>query len=137
MNIRYTNSIETITPDQLHGFFVGWPDPPSPETHLQILKNSNHIQLAVDVTTNRIVGFINAISDGVLSAFIPLLEVLPEYQGQGIGRELVERLLTGLGDLYSIDLCCDPPLQPFYSRCGMQASTGMMVRNFDRQNGKQ
>ena len=31
----------------------------------------------------RVVGFVTAISDGVLSAYIPLLEVLPEYQGAG------------------------------------------------------
>ena len=136
MSIYYTSSLEEITKDQLHGFFVGWPDSPSPQTHLQILKNSTHIHLAINDTTNQVVGFINVISDGVLSAFIPLLEVLPEYQGQGIGRELVKRMLAKLGDLYSVDLCCDRSLQQFYERCGMQTSTGMMIRNYDQQNGK-
>ncbi|WP_338055248.1 GNAT family N-acetyltransferase [Shimazuella alba] len=32
-------------------------------------------------------------SDGVLSAYIPLLGVLPAYQNQGIGKILVESLL--------------------------------------------
>ena len=137
MSISYTNSIDTVTQHQLPGFFVGWPNPPSPQTHLRILRNSTHIQLALDEDTGQVIGFINAISDEVLSAYIPLLEVLPEYQGRGIGRELVERMLAELGDLYSIDLCCDPPLQQFYAGSGMQTSTGMMIRNFERQNGKQ
>ncbi len=81
------------------------------------------------------VGFINAISDGVLSAYIPLLEVLPAYQGQGIGTELARRMLDKLRDLYMIDLLCDADLQPFYARLGMRPYTAMLFRNFDRQNG--
>ena len=48
------------------------------------------------------VGFVTAISDGVLSAFIPLLEVLPEWQGPGIGTELVRRILAELEDFYMV-----------------------------------
>ncbi len=51
--------------------------------------------------------FINAISDRVLSAFVPLLEVLPEYQRRGIGSTLVETMLAQLGDLYMVDLVAD------------------------------
>ena len=61
------------------------------------------------------VGFITAISDGVLSAFIPLLEVLPA-PGPGIGSELVRRMLSELEDFYMVDLVCDPELEPFYRR---------------------
>ena len=39
--------------------------------------------------SGQVVGFITAISDGVLSAYIPLLEVLPGWRSQGIGGELV------------------------------------------------
>jgi hypothetical protein len=78
--ISYTDSVAGITADKLQGFFVGWPNPPSPETHLKLLANSNYIVLAVDDETGNIVGFITAISDGVLSAYIPFLEVLPAYQ---------------------------------------------------------
>ena len=85
--------------------------------------------------SGRIAGFITAISDGVLSAYIPHLEVLPSYQGQGIGTELVRRMLEKLSGLYMIDLLCDPEVQPFYARCGMKPATGMMIRNYDRQSG--
>ena len=85
--------------------------------------------LAVDDQNSRVVGFVNAISDGVLCAYIPFLEVLPAYQRQGIGDELVRRLLKLLDNLYMIDLTCDRPLQKFYERFGMRSSTGMMIRN--------
>ncbi|MFN8374716.1 MAG: GNAT family N-acetyltransferase [Anaerolineae bacterium] len=133
--ITYTDSLEHITPDQLQGFFVGWPNPPSPETHLRLLQGSYRVVLALDDESGNVVGFINAISDGVLAAFIPLLEVLPAYKGRGIGSELTRRLLDGLRHLYSIDLICDEDVQPFYERLGMQRYSGMVYRNYDRQSG--
>ena len=133
--ISFTDSVEGITPDRLDGFFAGWPNPPSPETHLKLLVNSDHLVLAVDDETRNVVGFVTAISDGVLAAFIPLLEVLPAYQGQGIGTELMRRMLEKLSGLYAIDLTCDPDLQRFYERLGMKPSRGMTIRSHERQSG--
>jgi ribosomal protein S18 acetylase RimI-like enzyme len=89
----------------------------------------------MDIDTSAVVGFITAISDHVLTAHIPLLEVLPEYRGRGIGSELVRRMLDQLGDLYAIDLICDVDVQPFYAKQGMRPAAAMMVRNYERQSG--
>ena len=129
--IGYTDSLADITPDKLKGFFVGWPNPPSPETHLKLLAGSDEIVLAVNDETGEVVGFVNAIADGVLSAYIPLLEVLPEYQGQGIGRELVRRMMEKLSRFYMVDVVCDPDFMPFYARFGMQPGNAMMLRRRD------
>lgn len=134
--IEYIYSAESITPEQLEGFFVGWPNPPSPETHLRILRGSAEIILAVDNDSGRVVGFINAVSDGVLCAYIPLLEVLPEYQGKRIGTRLTALMLERLRDLYMIDLLCDSNLQPYYARLGMRPMTGMAVRNYEALRSK-
>jgi ribosomal protein S18 acetylase RimI-like enzyme len=133
--ISYLDSAEGITSDQLDGFFVGWPDPPSPATHAKLLVSSDYIVLAVDDETGNVVGFITAISDGVLAVFIPLLEVLPAYRGRGIGSELVRRMLDKLSAYYAVDLACDLELQSFYDRFGMKPSTGMYTRNYERQSG--
>lgn len=133
--ISYTESVEGIDSDQLHGFFVGWPNPPSPQTHLKLLASSDKIVLAVDDETGNVVGFITAISDGLLSAYIPFLEVLPAYRGRRIGQELTRRMLDNLTKLYMVDLLCDPELQPFYARLGMKAASGMMLRRYERQSG--
>ncbi len=125
-----------ITSSHLTGFFVGWPSPPSPETHLRILQQSDYVVLAIDDDTNLVVGFVTAISDKILSAYIPLLEVLPEYQYRGIGRELMERMLAQLDGLYMIDLTCDPKLQKGYRQLGFQKMTAMMIRRFDCQPGR-
>ena len=104
----------------LKGFFVDWPNPPNQQTHLKLLKKSSKVIIAIDDKTNQVVGFITAISDGVLSAYIPLLEVLPEYKNKGIGKELVNRMLKELDDIYMIDLCCDDDLVPYYEKFGMR-----------------
>lgn len=134
MMIRYDDSLEDISADDLTGFFAGWPDPPSPEAHLRLLRGSGRVVLAIDDSTGHVVGFITAITDGVLSAYIPLLEVLPQYQGRGIGTELVRRML-GVLDLYMVDVVCDPDVVPFYERFGMIPGTAMMSRRNDRQSG--
>jgi ribosomal protein S18 acetylase RimI-like enzyme len=133
--ITYTDSLAGVGPEQLAGFFVGWPNPPSPATHLRILQGSYGVELARD-GDGAVVGFITAISDGVSSAYIPHLEVLPAYQGRGIGSELLRRMLAKLSGLYMIDLSCDPELQPFYARLGMRPATGMLIRNYERQSGR-
>jgi predicted N-acetyltransferase YhbS len=69
------------------------------------------------------------ISDGVLTAFIPWLEVLPGYQGQGIGSELMRRILDGTGQFYSVDLVCDAPLASYYERFGMRSASSALLRH--------
>ncbi|MPY65294.1 GNAT family N-acetyltransferase [Deinococcus sp. SDU3-2] len=83
----------------------------------------------------RVVGFAQAISDGVLTACIPLLEVLPEHQGRGLGTALMRHLLEQLGHLYAVDLSCDDDVVPFYERLGMRRANAMYLRNYARQNG--
>ena len=134
--IIYTDSLHGVTSEHLQGgFFVGWPNPPSPSTHYRILANSAAIVLA-RIADGTVVGFITAVSDQVSCAYIPHVEVLPAYQGQGVGSELVRRMVENLRHLYMIDLVCDPSLQPFYERLGMRAVVGMVVRNYDRQAGE-
>ncbi len=134
--IVYTDSLEGISADALRGgFFVGWPNPPSAETHLRLLKGSTHVFLALDDVTGNVVGFVTAISDGVTCAYIPHLEVLPPYQARSVGTELIGRMLETVRHLYMIDLLCDTDVQPFYVRLGMHPTAGMAVRNYERQSG--
>lgn len=131
--MNYSSEIQIVDKLELNGFFVGWPNPPSTETFKKLLKQSYKIVLAYE--GEKLVGFITSISDGVLSAYIPLLEVLPEYQGKGIGGELVARLKSELASLYMVDLLCDEELIPYYEKFGMQRTQGVFVRNYERQSG--
>jgi GNAT superfamily N-acetyltransferase len=137
--MRYTTSTDGIGFENLTGFFVDWPNPPSPQMHLEILKDSYAIALAVEDA--RVVGFANAISDGHLAAYIPLLEVLPAYRNRGVGSQLIKMMMPQLEGLYMIDLRCDEHLEPFYERLGFsgwagsERTVGMGIRDFRRQSG--
>lgn len=129
----FSNDKKHLTNLSVSGFFVGWPNPPSDQTLKKILTNSQHIYLAIE--NDKLVGFINAISDQVLSAYIPLLEVLPEYQGQGIGQTLVTRMKEDLQQFYMIDICCDDNVVPFYEGQGFKRGHSVMTRNYQQQSG--
>lgn len=134
--IHYLHTTDTLEPKHLDGFFEGWPDPPTPETHLRLLQNSGCVALALtDIPVRHVVGFATAITDGVLSAYISLLEVLPEHRGRGIGRQLIQRLLERLDHLYMIDVTCDEEVLPFYTSLGLTPSTGASLRNYQHQSG--
>jgi ribosomal protein S18 acetylase RimI-like enzyme len=133
--IGYLTDLDGVTAAQLGGFFDGWPNPPTPETHLRILRGSTAVVLAVDAETGCVVGFVTALSDGVLSAYLPLLEVLPAYRRRGIGGELVRRVLVALGDLYMVDVICDVEALPFYRALGLLPATGASVRRYALQSG--
>jgi len=134
--IFYQDNLYNITPEMLEGFFDEWKSFPSQKKHFELLQNSSYIIIAVDKEKNVVVGFINAVSDGVLSAHIPFLEVIPQYKNRGIGSELAKRMFEKLKDFYMIDVVCDESLQGFYEKSGMKKYTAMVVRNYDRQSGE-
>ena len=133
--IEYIEDSASVDSDQLEGFFEGWPNPPTPETHLRMLRSSSHLVLAV-AQDGHVVGFVTAISDGVLSAYVPFLEVLPSYRKQGIGHGLVRRILAQLSGVYSINLHCDSEREKFYEELGMRPLGGMAIRNHAAQSGR-
>ncbi len=125
----YCTDPSRITEEGLEGFFLGWPERPSPRVLLRALSGSYRCVLALEPGLPRAIGFVYAVSDGVLSAQIPLLEVLPAYRGRGIGSELMRRLLADLEGLYMRDVTCDRDLVPFYERLGMRPLTAMAIRD--------
>lgn len=133
--LEYRTTADGLTADQLDGgFFDGWPDPPSPETMLRILDASDHVVIAV--RDDKVIGFVTALSDGVLSAFITLLEVLPEHHNKGIGQSLINQMMEQIGDIYMVDLVCDANLSRFYAELGFATTTGMSRRDYAMQSGR-
>ena len=129
------SDLSRVSPSDLQGFFDGWPNPPSPEAHHRLLASSSHFVVAQEVGSTQVVGYITALSDGVLSAYIPHLEVLESHRGRGLGSALVQSMLELLGDIYMIDLMCDADIQPFYEKLGLTRSVGMIRRNYSSQSG--
>ncbi len=93
-----------------------------------MLEGSDHVVMALS-KGRRVIGFVTAITDGFSCAHIPYLEVLPEWQGKGVGTELMRRMLTRLKAFYAIDLICDEDARSFYERLGFESGCGMYIRN--------
>ena len=127
--IAHSDGPAGLRPEDLAPFFFGWRPAPTVEQRLNMLRGSAKVWLAFD--GDRLIGFINAIMDGALMAFIPLLEVLPEYQGQGVGKAFVRRMTESLATHYSVDIVCDPEVAPFYAKLGFIELSGMASRNRD------
>ncbi|WPU64724.1 GNAT family N-acetyltransferase [Peredibacter starrii] len=76
---------------------------------------------------NRLIGYSNAISDFSWVGHISQLAVDPEYQGQGIGRNLVEKIKQTLGDEVSLMVHSSEVAKDFYRAIGFKDYHDMFV----------
>lgn len=129
--IYYQETLEGIGISKLKGFFSHWHHPQPPEHHLTMLEQSSYFTLALDSEQDKVIASITVLTDDIQAVFISMLEVLPEYQGQGVGSELVKRILEKYQHIPGIDLMCAPETQAFYERLGMKRSVGMVARNYE------
>jgi ribosomal protein S18 acetylase RimI-like enzyme len=123
---------ETLKPEEFEGFFVGWPNPPSPEVAYRAFKGASEYCLAR--VNGELVGFITVFTDGFYIAYIPLLEVRPDYQRRGIGKALVRAAVERYKDFYKLDVLCDLRSVLFYQQLGFQWVSGATLVNLDRQS---
>ncbi|HET7624494.1 MAG TPA: GNAT family N-acetyltransferase [Verrucomicrobiae bacterium] len=68
----------------------------------------------------KLVGLGNAISDGYLVVYYPHLLVLPDYQGRGIGSEIMRRLQARYAGFHQHMLVADGRALDFYRKCGFE-----------------
>jgi len=90
-------------------------------------------------TDDTLVGFGRAISDGQYQSAIYDIVVLPQYQGNGVGRMIMQSLLAKLPENALALLYVVPGKQQFYEKFGFGNLTTGMGRFADpekaRQNG--
>lgn len=74
------------------------------------------------------VGLANAIDDSELTAYVHYLCVNPAYQGQGIGKGLLQRIKEKYKDyLYIILIAENEALVKYYSQNGFEYVDGRYV----------
>jgi ribosomal protein S18 acetylase RimI-like enzyme len=69
----------------------------------------------------RLVGYVDSVSNGLTDAYIQDLVVSPEYQGKGIGTELMKRMIVALKNrgIFMISVIYgNAELSSFYKRFG-------------------
>lgn len=93
-----------------------WSSADKPEQLLAALRNSHSLVTAR--LDGRLVGLGNAISDGHLVVYYPHLLVHPEFQGQGIGRQMMDALQQRYAGLHMQMLTADGRAISFYENLG-------------------
>ena len=93
--------------DVLHLYqAVGWTNyTHQPQMLEQALSHSLAIYLALD--GDAVVGLVRLVGDGFSSIFVQDLIVLPSYQRQGIGSNLMTEALADYKDAYQIQLATE------------------------------
>ncbi len=76
-----------------------------------------HISVYED---DKLIGYIDSVSNGVTDAYIQDLMVCPDYQGKGIGTDLMDKMIEYLKEkrIYMISVVYEECLKPFYERFG-------------------
>jgi ribosomal protein S18 acetylase RimI-like enzyme len=87
--------------------------------------SSSPICLAYD--EDRLVGASRAITDGEYHGLIYDVAVHPDYQRQGVGRHMMEELLSRM-PVWRVMLVADDGVQEFYRRLGFESYPDAMVR---------
>ena len=102
---------------------VGWTNYTSNPIMLQnALEHSLFILTARD-EEGKLIGFLRAVGDGYSILYIQDIIVLPEYQRQGIGTQLLRQTLEYFNEVYQIILTTDSEVKTiaFYEANGFTA----------------
>ncbi len=88
----------------------------------QMLIGATHIVTARTITEDgaRLVGVARAVSDGAYCTYLSDLAVDQTYQGQGIGRTLLDRVHRAAGYQSTLILLAAPKAVSYYKHIGMQ-----------------
>lgn len=127
MDIIYTDKRD-FTTGELQALFrsVDWRSANYPERLKKALDHCETVYTAWN--GDRLIGLINAIDDGELTAYVHYLCVDPEYQGMGIGRELLRLIKEKYRDyLYIILVAENEPLIKYYRQNGFKWMEGEYV----------
>ena len=105
--IKFTKETSVSIDDVLHLYqAVGWTNYTNqPQMLDQALSHSLTTYLARD--GEEIVGLVRLVGDGFSSVFVQDLIVLPSYQRQGIGSNLMKEALADYKGAYQVQLATD------------------------------
>ena len=102
---------------------VGWLSANYPQRLVRALAGSSTVFSAWD--GDRLVGLINVLDDGELTAYVHYLLVNPEYQGRGIGTHLVSSVKKKYNDyLYIVLIVERTESIAFYEKLGFEITNG-------------
>jgi len=131
MSIEYKD-IRQFTPDELQELFlsVKWESGRYPEKLSIAMENSDTVYSAWG--NHKLIGLINALDDGIMTVYIHFLLVNPEFQGKGIGKELLRMMTEKYKDYLRVVLVSDENETGFYQNSGFDLAKGTKAMFINR-----
>lgn len=122
--INYKSKEQPLSCLQLQELFlsVDWSSGHYPEKLAVAMQNYETVYTAWD--GDKLVRLISAMDDGIMTAYVHYLLVRPNYQGQGIGRTLLEKTKEKYKDYLRIVLNAYDAKCDFYESCGFKKGEG-------------
>ena len=119
MSIEYKN-IHEFSEQDLKDLFlsVEWSSGHFPDKLVVAMKNFKTVISAWD--GDKLVGMICVMDDGIMNAYVHYLLVRTEYQGQSIGKELVERVKEIYKNYLRVVVVAYNEELAFYEHCGFK-----------------
>ena len=102
---------------------VGWTNYTTNPTMLKNALEHSLFLISARDENGKLIGFLRAVGDGYSILYIQDIIVLPEYQRQGIGTQLLRQTLEHFKEVYQIILTTDSELKTiaFYEANGFTA----------------
>lgn len=82
---------------------------------------------------NKLIGFLDVVSNGVTDAYIQDLIVNPDFQGKGIGTNLMKLAIDKLveDNIYMISVLFQESLLPFYKKFGFNTLLAGQLETYE------
>lgn len=119
MTLLWSDTMDGMDWEELAALYRAAPLGAKTAESLQITF-SNSMYICVVRENGRLVGAGRVLADGYEVAYLADIALLPDYQGRGIGQEIVKRLLGLAGHHRKILLYSVPGKEPFYRKFGFR-----------------
>lgn len=132
MNIKWIYEIDNINWDELsHLYKIAPLGDKKAEDLKTVFTNSRYRCFVYD--GDKIVGVGRALADGVDVSYIADVAIHPDYQGQGIGKAIVSKLVEFSKEHNKIILYANVGKEPFYAKLGFDKMNTAMAIFKNRQ----
>ena len=118
-DIQYKNT-KKFSEKELRDLFlsVNWSSGNYPNKLVIAMNNSSSVFSAWD--SDKLIGLVNVLDDGIMTAYVHYLLIMPEYQRIGIGEKLVRMVTENYKDYLRIVLIAYDKEIEFYKHCGFK-----------------
>jgi len=126
-NLKWVDNIKNINWNELSSLYKIAPlGDKSPELLEQVFSNSMFKYFVYD--HKKLVGVGRALADGADCSYICDVAIHPDYQGRGLGKAIIERLIEDSKGHKKIILYAVPSKEPFYAKFGFaKMKTAMAI----------